>query len=331
MATKLRVGIAGCGKIASAHFAAYQKADEADVVAVYDHVTSAAERFAEQAGAHVTQSIEEMIEKHRLDAVSICTPPAVHMENCLPFLNAGIPVLCEKPLEVNAASAADLSAEVKKSGTLFMVAFCHRFHPAIIELKRLIEDGQLGNPLLFRNIFGGFVPLSGNHRTDPAISGGGCLIDHCCHSIDLFRFLAGDPTHVQAIAGNIMQELPVEDFGMIHLSVNGKSFGEITASYSLKVCGNFVEWYGSKGTAIVSYFDSGHPDLACKLEGESKWTSIDCSSYPDRFSGEVEHFLQCIREKKTPFITAEDGLKANQIVAAVYESAGAGNRVKISY
>ena len=331
MSKKIRVGIVGCGSIANQHLSAYQNTAKADIVAVYDVVASAGEKFAERSGAQVVQSVEEMVEKYPLDAVSVCTPPAAHLENCLPFLEAGIAILCEKPLEVNAASATRLFAAVKNSKSLFMTAFCHRFHPGIIELKRLVEKGQLGEPLLFRNIFGGYLSLAGNHRTDPQISGGGCLIDHCCHSIDLFRFLVGDPMQAQAVAGNIMQELPIEDFGMIHLSVNRKSFGEITASYSLKVCRSTVEWYGTKGTAIVSYFDSDRPDLAYRLERDNEWSSVDCSGYPDRFTGEIEHFLSCVREQKAPSVTVEDGLKANQIAAAVYKSVVQGRQIEITY
>jgi len=133
-------------------------------------------------------------------------------------------------------------------------------------LKRLIREGVLGRAVLFRNIFGGYLRLRGNHRADPAVSGGGCLIDHCCHSMDLFRFLVGDPTEVQAVAANVSQKVPIEDFGMIHLSRRGRSFGEITASYSLKVCRNWVEWYGTKGTALVSYGNPGEPDLQFRTD-----------------------------------------------------------------
>ncbi len=331
MSKKLRVGIVGCGGIAGAHLRGYAADENVAVVVVYDKAARATAAFAKQCGADVAQSTEEMIKKHRLDAVSVCSPPAAHLENCRPFIDAAIPILCEKPIEVNAQSAAALAKLVRESGALFMPAFCHRFHPAVIELKKLIREGVLGEPLLFRNIFGGYNEIADNHRADPKLSGGGPLIDHCCHSVDLFRFLVGDPTYVQAIAGNIMQDLQIEDFGMFHLSVADRSFGEVTGSYSLKGCGNSVEWYGTKGCAVVSYFSADYPDLSYIVGGADKRIEVDCAAHPDRFVAEIGHFLGCVRKQQTPALTVEDGLKANQIVAALYESISRGARTAVDY
>ena len=330
MKKKLRIGLVGCGGIAGAHLGGYRAVGNCEVVAVYDPVARAAEARAGETGARVAKSVKEMITLDGLDAVSVCSPPAAHLDNCRPFLSAGIGVLCEKPLGVDAAMARRLAKAVEKSRAPFMVAFCHRFHPPVLELKELIKKGVLGKPMLFRNIFGGYGAMKRNHRNNPELSGGGCLIDHCCHSVDLFRFLVGDPTHVQAVAGNVLQNLRIEDFGIIDLQVRDKVFGQITASYSLKVCGNWVEWYGSKGTAIISYWNEGHPDLAYRLEGGT-WTTVDCSKRPDRFAGEIGHFLDCIRKGRKPSITVQDGLKSNVIAKAIYASADDGVRRQIRY
>ena len=331
MADRFRIGIVGCGNIAMAHSRAYQATDRADVVAVYDNNSAAAEAFAGECGAVVTKTAVQLAKEYRLDAVSICTPPAAHLENAGSFLSAGIPILCEKPLELNAEKALLLADAVREAGSLFMVAFCHRFHPPVIELKRLLDGGVLGRPLLFRNIFGGYLDLTGNHRTDPRVSGGGCLIDHCSHSVDLFRYLVGDPTHVQAMSGNIMQDLEIEDFGMMHLSIDDKSFGEITAGYSLPCSGNVVECYGTKGRAVVSYFDPNRPALTYQTDDKTECREDDCSSHPDRFRGEIEHFLDCLQGRTAPSVTVEDGLKVNQIVAAVYESIARGEKKAVKY
>ena len=147
---------------------------------------------------------------------------------------AGIAVLCEKPLEASVDAAQALAGLVKQHDTLFMPAFCHRFHPAIIELKKLIDGGVLGELLLFRNIFGGYFQLGNTFRADRALSGGGALIDNGCHSIDLYRFLMGDPTDVQAHISTVLQTAPVEDLGMFNLAIGGKRHGHIVSSYSLK-------------------------------------------------------------------------------------------------
>jgi predicted dehydrogenase len=326
---KVRVGIVGCGGIARAHLSGYRIADDTEVVAVYDVSRQAAQALAEVTGARVAVSPGEMAQVDALDAVSVCTPPASHFDVCRPFLAARVPVLCEKPLEADARTAAKLAAAVKASRSIFMTAYCHRFHPAIIELKRLIDAGTLGKPLFFRNIFGGYFELKGNHRARPELSGGGSVIDNCSHAVDLYRFLVGEPVAVQAMAGNIMQRAAVEDFGMLQLEGRASVFGEITASYSLKVCGNWVEWYGTLGTGIVSYWNAGQPDLVYKLADSQDWVTVDCSEHPDRFMAEVAHFLDCVRTKKKPAVTVHDGLCASRIIDAAYASASKGKRVVI--
>ena len=325
---QLRIGIVGCGGIARAHLAGYRHSGGVDIVSVYDVSRKAARQFAGECGAQVAASPEDMAQAG-LDAVSICTPPAFHLPVCKPFLSAGIPILCEKPLEASLRSAARLQTAVQDSQTLFMTAYCHRFHPAIVELKALIDAGKLGKPLFFRNIFGGYFELKGNHRAKPALSGGGCVVDNCSHAVDLFRFLVGEPTEVQAFTGNVLQRAAVEDLGMVHLSVGGKVFGEITSSYSLKVCGNWVEWYGTLGTAMVSYWNDNQPDLVYKLAGEKEWTIVDCSAHPDRFDAEVAHFLDCVQTGSQPLITVVDGYRASRVIDAAYQSAAKGKRAAI--
>lgn len=327
---RTRVGIIGCGGIARTHLAAYQSRPEVEVVAVYDACPQAAQKLAGECGAAAACSLAALRDEYRVEAVSVCTPPGTHLACCLPFLEAGIPVLCEKPLAANLADALALAAAANGARSWVMPAFCHRFHPSVIMIKRLISEGVLGRPLLFRNLFGGYIDLSADHRCRPELSGGGCLIDHCAHSVDLFRFLAGEPERVQALAGNVMQELAIEDFGMMHLRTADSVFGEITASYSLPVCSNVIEWYGTLGTARITYFDASAPALAYRLKGAPQDVVVDCSALPDRFAGEIAHFLDCVCSGKSPSPEMEDGVRASRIIAAAYESVAEGRAVCVA-
>lgn len=325
----LNIGIVGCGGIARAHVAAYRAVGDSKIVAVFDSNRAAAEALAKECGAVVAESVLALANDYALDAVSVCSPPATHLEASLPFIERRIAVLCEKPLEATVPAAQQLAAAVQQHRAIFMPAFCHRFHPAIIELKKLIDGGVLGEPLLFRNCFGGYFPLAGTFRADPLISGGGAVIDNGCHSIDLYRFLMGDPTDAQGTTATVLQPAPVEDYGMFHLSIGGKRFGQIISSYSLKTAAATVEVHGTLGSATVTYFAPGVPDLVYRLDGAAEPVVVDCSAHPDRFAGEVAHFLGCVRSGAQTALTADDGLRANQIVAAVYRSARSGSRVMI--
>ncbi|NLF01100.1 MAG: Gfo/Idh/MocA family oxidoreductase [Anaerolineales bacterium] len=323
----VRVGIVGCGGIARQHLAGYRALPDVVVTQVYDVREEAAVRLAGEAEASVAQSLEQMLELG-VDAVSICTPPGVHLENCLPFVAAGVPILCEKPLEASAKSAAELAKAVRGRGSTFMTAFCHRFHPPIVALRGLIEAGTLGDPILFRNIFGGRMDLAPDHRSRPALSGGGTMIDTCSHSVDLFRFLVGNPTSVACMVGNVVQQLPVEDFCTLALEAGGKAFGEIAASHSFAVGSNEVAWFGTKGTGVVNYWGNA-PALTYQVAGGT-WQVVNVEETPNRFAREIAHFIQCVREGSEPAISVEDGLKASQIITAGYQAAAERRTVTLA-
>jgi predicted dehydrogenase len=126
-----------------------------------------------------------------------------------------------------------------------------------------------------------------------------------------------------------MQKVAIEDFGMIHLSMGGKAFGEITASYSIDVCENWVEWHGTKGSAMVSYWNEGRPDLAYRHD-YTAWIPVDCTAHlKDRYTVAIQYFVECVRAKKQPSVGAEDGLKTSRIVKGVYEAARTGRRISL--
>jgi predicted dehydrogenase len=145
------------------------------------------------------------------------------------------------------------------------------------------------------------------------------MIDTCSHSVDLYRFLVGEPTSVMCMTGNVAQDLPVEDFCLIALSADGDVFGEITASHSFAVGSNEVAWYGTRGTAIVTY-GGETSGLAYQVAGDA-WQRADSPETPNRFEAEIAHFIACVRSNVTPAITVGDGLKASQIITAAYRAA----------
>jgi len=326
---ELQIGIVGCGGISRLHVQAYKKAG-ARIVLVFDTNRAAAETLAKEAGAQVADSLAAMAQPGAVDAVSICTPPAFHLENCLPFIKTRIPVLCEKPLEINVPRAKRLAAEVKKRRSLFMTAYCHRFHPPIIEAKKLIASGALGRPLFFRNMFAGKFVLKGNHRANPKLSGGGCVADNAAHAVDIFRFLVGDVTAVQAQVAKLAQKEKVEDFGLLFLQGKKGCLGEIACCYSTPVATNYVEVLCEKGTVTINYWIPGRPDIVYRREGDSTDTVIEVSQATDRFTAEIAQFLDCVRTGAKPAVTIADGLASAEVIAAAYASAKSGKLIRIS-
>ncbi len=329
MKKQLRVGVIGCGNISRQHIAAYQAINGTTIVSVSDAHAPAAEATARDTGADVADSVTQMIRRDRPDIVSVCTPPATHLDVCRPLLRTGIAIYCEKPMEVNPQRAAKLADAVKRSRIPFMIGFGHRFHAPIIELKKLIIADKLGRILLMRNVFGGYSSQKGNHRSDPTVSGGGTLIDNTSHSIDLFRHLVGNPTRVTAVAANLMQRLRIEDFAAVRLDKAGKAFGELISGYALPHCENTVDLHGTDGMAKVTYWDPRHPELEYQ-SGRGKWKTVDCSKHPpSRCESAIRHFIGCVRRRHQPDITARDGVAASRIVAGAYQSAKTGKTIDL--
>ncbi|MHC4886696.1 MAG: Gfo/Idh/MocA family protein [Planctomycetota bacterium] len=323
----MKVGIVGCGGIARAHVSAW-KANGAEVTAVCDARMEAAEALAAECGAEIIHTDVAGMAGEELDAVSICTPPGTHPQICQPLLDAGLPILCEKPLAATEEQARNLAAAVEKSGTPFMTAFCHRWHPSVIKLRELIRSGRLGKVAFFRNIFSGALDLSGDHRSRVELSGGGTMIDTSSHSVDLFRHLVGEVETVSAVTANVEQDIPVEDLGAMTLT-SGAATGILLACHSVGVGTATIEFHGTEGTAIITYFSPDAPDLQLRCKGDEAWTEVDCSGLPDRFVGEIGAFAAAVQDGTPLPITAADGLAASIIMSAAYRSAETGQRISL--
>jgi predicted dehydrogenase len=325
----MRIGIIGCGGVAESHAHGYSENSECKIVQVFDLNSNSAKVFAEKTQSRPVESIQDMINSREVDAVSICTPPVAHFDNCRPFLEAGIPVLCEKPLELNAARATELAELAEKSGTLFMIGFTHRFHAPVREALKIVKSGAIGRPIYFRNAFGGYVCRSGDHRSNPAISGGGCLIDTSCHSVDLFRLFMGEVKTIHAKVDNIVQKTPVEDIGFISIVGQNGSHGHIMSTNSLPVVRNMFEIHGTEATLTVNYYIPRRPDLTIQNKNEETERAIEVSG-PFKFTAMISHFLDCIKNDTPPESTVHDGLQSSRIIEAAYQSSKTNKAIEIN-
>lgn len=318
----LRIGIVGCGRVSRVHAAAYQRVGGTHVVSVFDVNRAAAEALAKDTGATVAASLDEMVHQHQLHAVSICTPPRFHLEHARPFLRAGIAVLCEKPLTTTVPEARQLAALVRRHRAVFMVGFCHRFHPPILALRELLSSSALGRPLLFRVTFASRSELASTHRAQRALSGGGCLIDNGSHAVDLFRFLVGEiQTITAATVARLVQRTPVEDFALLSWRGYEGCVGEFVTGYSFPNAPNFVEVWCEKGVATVRYGEPDQPEFSYWREEDTARTVPPPAGRPDRFTAEVAHFLECVRAGQPPSVGINDGVAAVRIIDQAYRKA----------
>jgi predicted dehydrogenase len=257
-----------------------------------------------------------MLQAEELDAVDICTPPHLHAPAALAALRRGIPTLCEKPLARTPEEAREMVQTADASGTLLMTAFCHRFHPPIEFVRDLVQRGQLGRVLMFRNRFGTrFAGIEDRWFSKAEIAGGGALMDTSVHSVDLFRYLVGEVQSATAALQTFNPAISgVEDSAALLLKAENGAIGVVEASWMTPWSANVVELYGEQGAAVVDY-DTG--ETRYRLEGEAAWTLMERSE-GDRFVEELRHFAAVARGEAQPRVTGQDGLRAVEIIHEAY-------------
>lgn len=315
----LKVAIIGAGWVGLAHASGYQSITGCAIVGCADPVRSLGEHLAEKYGGNVYESINELLEKEKPDIISVCTPPSAHLPVIKTALSRGVKyIVCEKPLAHNVQDAKNIVEEVKKHDAILMTAFCHRFVEPVLKMKEMIETGVLGDLVFFRNEFSSrFEGVQDRWFSKKEIAGGGTIMDTSVHSIDLFRFLCGD---VKNVTARIMTRIPglmVEDSSCLLLQSVKGCIGIIEASWNLTVGKAELEVCGTRGRAFYEYWGV----FRVRLEKETDWKIIPIErDINRRFEDELHHFVRVINKEETLGPSGEEGLRANEVIEAAYQS-----------
>jgi predicted dehydrogenase len=252
-----------------------------------------------------------------LDAVVICSPPLCHAEQTAAMVRQGVHVLCEKPLALSVESARAMQADAARAGVCFTMASKFRFVPDVIEARRLVQAGAIGDVILFENQFTSRVDMSQRWNSRPEISGGGVLIDNGTHSLDIMRFFLGPVQEVLVVEGRRVQNLPVEDTVHIFARNEAGALGSIDLSWSIhKACPWFISLHGSRGAIQVGWKSSTH-----RLGDARDWTEFG-SGYDKNvaFRGQLLNFVRAIRGEEALVITSGEGVASVAAVASAYEA-----------
>jgi predicted dehydrogenase len=314
---EIKIGIIGCGGIAGAHKKGYL-ANQAKIVAITDINRSAAEKFGQDLpGAKIFASAGELVASGQVEAISVCTPPASHEEAVLQALARGIHVLCEKPLAHTTGSAQQIARAAKKSKGLLMTAFRHRFLPAMVKVKELISSGEIGEPVMFHNIFcGPAFDMDKKWFSKKKIAGGGTLMDTSSHSIDLFRFLIGEVTEQKAVMHRHLTTTNVEDASILIVKSARGVVGSISATWVAGDGVAFVDVIGTKGHVRYDYLVPDQVQMKTLIA--KTWQNFPVTS-SGGFTEEIAHFLAAIQGSAPLACTGQDGLRAVEIIQDVYK------------
>ncbi len=342
----LRVGIIGAGGIASGvHIPCYLNSEnKVEIVAIADVLVGRALQVAEQFTIpHVFSSYKEMLENVELDAVSICVPNKFHVEATIAALEAGCHVLCEKPPAMTVEEAQLMVKAASDSEKILTYGFHYRYRPEVEIAKSFIEAGEMGDIYSARvhAIRRRGIPGWGVF-TNKELQGGGPLIDIGVHMLDTALYLMGYP-EPEVVLGKTHQQIGHKkgvglfgDWDFENYTVEDMAVGMVTfkngATLTLEAA--FAANVEKDETMQVSLMgNKGGADIfPLKIYQEKYNTLIDSTpAYLPEVNGhqlEINQFVACCLEGKTPLSTPEQGLIIQKIVNAIYESAETGKAIE---
>jgi predicted dehydrogenase len=318
MAEPVRFALVGAGGIAQTYAQAFEGCDAARLVAVADVRVEAARALAERVGcAHVSAYGGLLGQGPACEAVIVCTPPNTHEEISVAFLQEGIHVVCEKPFALNSGSARRMLDAARDAGVRLTMASKFRYADDVVRAKTIVASGILGEIILFENAFTSRVDMDGRWNADPAVSGGGVLIDNGAHSVDLMRYFLGPLADVQVVEGKRVQGLAVEDTVRIFVHSAGGVMGSIDLSWSIsKELDSYLSIYGSHGTVLVGWKESKYRQSASR-----DWIVFG-KGYDkvQAFRSQIVNFARTLRGEEMLRITAEDARASVEVIEAAYRS-----------
>jgi predicted dehydrogenase len=263
-----------------------------------------------------------MAEEMDLEAVVVCTPPSTHRDVCCDLLSRKLHVLCEKPLSIDAASALEILDAAELNGVVLTMASKFRYVADVTIAKAIVESGLIGEVVLFENVFTGRVDMSQRWNSDPAVAGGGVLIDNGTHSVDITRYFLGQLAEVQVMEGNRIQDLSVEDTVRMFVRSQSGVLGSIDLSWSVnKEQPYFIAIYGSAGTLLVGWRESKY-----RRSNDKDW-NIFGNGYDkvDAFVRQLENFAGAIQGRAPLVVTPTDALASVEVIEAAYRAMRQGD------
>jgi predicted dehydrogenase len=301
---------------------------DAALVAIADDNVERGSAAAEQYGAEFAADYHDVLKRADIDAVIICSENARHRELTIAAANAGKHVLCEKPLATTMADAEAMIAACNKAGVKLQTAFPVRFHAAAVALRDAVQDGQVGTPLVVIARNPGTCPM--DWFVDPELAGGGAVMDHTVHVIDVLRHIFdAEVTEVYAQADTRIYDIPVDDTGLVMFRMSNGLRGSLDTSWSRPANwptwgGVEIEIIGEKGVLRLDAFNDSIE--VAEIAGPSyTWQSVQHSGDPEMIAA----FIHAVKHDEPVQVSGVDGMRAMQVALAAYESAASNEPVSV--
>jgi predicted dehydrogenase len=328
----IRFAISGAGFISKIHAKALQTLPNTKLVSIVERYAKTAQPFMAQFGVnHHYKTIAELLERESIDALIIGTPNYLHTPQAIAALDAGVHVMVEKPMAMNAREAQLMVEASQRSGALLMVAHCWRFDPEVLWLKKQIDSGRFGKIIRTKG-YGVHINWGpSGWFTHQKWAGGGAMADVGIHALDTARFLLGDPMpeSVYARIGTYYTKSDVDDTGIL-----------------------LVNWQGGAQSYIEAGWWQPHadgPEAATQIYGSLAFGQLFPTYITDRdkkedpgftfprkehapqslYDHQLDYFLQCINNNHLPVPGGMEGWINMKIVDAAYKSSKTGKVIHL--
>ena len=332
MATPLTCGIVGFGYMGEIRKRVADADDRLQVIGIVEPDESKAAKFDSTLRINSFQALIDQ----KPDILFVCTPNKFAPEIAIAAMRKGIHVFCEKPPGRTVQDIESMMA-AERPGIKLMFGFNHRFHPAILKAKAVIDTGRMGKILSLRGLYGksGGVAYEQSWRNDADLSGGGILLDQGIHMLDLFRLFCEDFDQVKCFTSNSYWDVPVEDNAYVLLRNSDGQHAifhssatlwkhtfriEITLEHGYMVIEGLLSKSGSYGreslTMAKRLFEDeaeavgNPPEEVMQFDKDLSWEL------------EVETFIEAIqKDEPVTASTSYDALRVMQIIESAYHDA----------
>ena len=346
--TKTRIAIAGAGVIGQAHVAVALRSPTCELSAIVDPSPGAV-AVAQAAGVPLYTSLEAMLAANRPDGVLLATPNHLHVPQALQCIDAGLPILLEKPIATTVAQGEQLLKAVNATGVKVLIGH-HRAHsPIMARAKEVVDSGKLGQLVA---IMGSATFLKPDHYFNDTPwrreLGAGPILLNMIHEVHSLRMLCGDIVAVQAFASHATRGFVVEDTVAINLRFASGVLGTFMLS-DTAACPRSWEQTSQENKAYASYDDEdcyvitgtngslSVPTMRLKTypraQDRSWWKEFEVGVVgmvrDDPLKHQLAHFCAVIRGEAEPLVTAHDGLQNLRLTEAIADAAKSGQTIHL--
>ncbi len=333
------VGIAGAGVIGAVHAEALDEIEGARLVAVATAREATGRQLAETYGAGWHAGFGELLARPDVDVVILCTPSGLHPDQAVAAARAGKHVITEKPMAVTLEGADRMIRACREAGVTLSVIFQYRFNRDALRLKRAVEAGLFGRPVL-GNAFvhwhrtQAYYGERGGWRGTWALDGGGALMNQSIHAVDLLQWILGPVESICGYAETLAHDIEAEDTGSAALRFASGALGTIQGTTSAHRDSPLrIKIRGTEGSATLegsrlTVWQPGREEVILSArDRESLPESQGNEPLGAAHRRQLKEIFAALREGREPPIPGEEARKAVEIILGIYHSAASGERV----